>query len=561
MEKKLIVVFSFFMLIFSSCSKRKHQAIKINPKNILIKKTNLNKDQLKRWYAKDLFLDTIPGISLNRAYNSLLKDKIGKEVIVAVIDTEIDIYHKDFKKNIWINKNENPNNNIDDDGNGYIDDINGWNFIGNLKRKNIIYLNVESVRIIQYYDSKFKGKRKEDIAVEKHEEFDLYVKAKKSYNEQLKEAEADLEYGDFLFFGYPKAKAAMKELFPKENYTTIELDSVYKKYKKTNKKIAEHAYFISDYIKYNLTEEWIKNYRKNAEKKMKTVYNLEYFDKNDIDKRPFDITYTNYGNPYVNKNVDELYHGTLIAGLIAANGKNKESVKGVSSYLKIMPLAISAYGNEHDKDIALAIKYAVDNGAKVINMSFGKTLSLYPNFVLDALEYAEKNNVLVVSSAGNLKLNLDTDNNYYPNDNINNNKEVSDNFLLVGSVSHKLDKSFFSYFSNYGKKDVDLFAPGEKIYTTFPNNKYKFDSGTSLSSAITSGVAGLLFSYYPNLTASQVKHILMDSGLKYTFKVATPTKKDKNRTIPFNQLSKSGRVLNAYNALIMADSISKNNKK
>ena len=221
-----------------------------------------------------------------------------------------------------------------------------------------------------------------------------------------------------------------------------------------------------------------------------------------------------------------------------------------------MTLAISSNGDEHDKDIALAIRYAVDNGAKVINMSFGKEFSLYKEWVFNAIKYAEKNNVLIVSSSGNSKFNLN-DKNYYPNDNVDNGLEISDNFLLVGSSSNKLGASIFSSYSNFGEIDVDLFAPGEDIYTIFPNNKYKFDSGTSLSSTLTSGVAALLFSYYPNLTSSEVKHILMDSGLEFKFEVSTPTKEDKDKKTPFNKLSKSGKVLNAYNALIMTDNISR----
>ncbi len=548
----LIIVF-----LFLGCKSHNHNYLNINTCASIEKRIPLSELELKDWHLKDIQIDTIPGISLQRAYDSLLTNKKEKEVIVAIIDTEIDINHKELQNNIWINNGEIPNNKIDDDQNGYIDDINGWNFIGNLKGKNIIYSSIESIRIIQFYSDDFKNKQKEDIPFEKQKEFDLYTKAKNDYNIKLKTAKSDLDYGDFLFYGYPKARKAMRNLFPKENYTIKELDSVYKKYKKTDSQLAKHAYFISDFIKYNLTEEWINNYKKNAENKINTIYNLEYFDRENIDEKPSDITFIKYGNPYVNRNIDKLYHGTLISGLIAANRENNKGIKGVSDFIKIMPLAISSNGTENDKDVALAIKYAADNGAKVINMSFGKELSLHKKWVFDAIKYAEEKDVLIISSAGNSGLNLNI-NNYYPNDSDDKKTELSNNFMLIGSSSYRLNKKIFSYFSNYGNIDVDLFAPGEKIYTTLPNNKYKFDSGTSLASAITSGVAGLIYSYYPNLSASQVKHILMDSGLEYTFEVSTPTKEDKSKTTSFNKLSKSGRVLNAYNALIMADSISKN---
>ncbi len=517
------------------------------------KKTALNEKEIKEWFEKDILIDSIPGISLNRAYDSLLNKKKGNQVIVAVIDTEIDTNHEDLKNQIWVNSDEIPNNGIDDDENGFIDDINGWNFIGNSKEENIFHSSLESVRVIQKYRDLFNH----DSIDKESPNYKLYIEAKKHYEAKLKIAQADLNYGNFLFEGYPKAKKAMKKIFPKEDYTTKQLDSVYELNKNKNKTLARNAYFISDVIKYNLSEEWINNYVKNAKEKINYTYNLDYYDKEKIDPFPEQITFNSYGNSLVNKNIDEFYHGTLIAGLIAANRDNDIGINGVSNQVKIMPLAISSNGEEHDKDIALAIKYAVDNGAKVINMSFGKEFSLHKEWVFNAFKYAEMNNVIIVSSAGNSTYNLNELNNYFPIDNENNGEEVSDNFLLVGSISNKLDSSFLSYYSNYGNIDVDVFAPGQVIYTTLPNNKYRFDTGTSLASAITSGVAALLYSYYPNLNASEVKHILMDSGLEYDIEVSTPTNEDKKKTTPFNQLSKSGKVINAYNALIMADSISR----
>jgi len=232
-----------------------------------------------------------------------------------------------------------------------------------------------------------------------------------------------------------------------------------------------------------------------------------------------------------------------------------------------MPLCISSYGDENDKDISLAIKYAVKNGASVINISSGKKFSLREKWVIDALEYANSNNVLVTTSAGNDYTNLDNPKNYnYPNDTDENGVEIVDNLIKVGASTRFLSDSIFNYASNYGKKEVDVFAPGHDIFTSSSQNKnqkYKFVSGTSFARPVVSGIAALIFSYYPSITASEVKRIIMDSGVEYTFPVKTPTKEDKNRTTPFNELSKSGKIVNAYNALIMADSISKisNNRK
>lgn len=549
MKKSILFIICVICL---SCNKQQEHLPISNTR--LTKEYSEKKEtiDLKNWHLKDIEIDTIPGISLERAYDSILKNKSGKEVIVAIIDTEIDISHEDIKNTIWINTDEIPENGIDDDKNGYIDDINGWNFLGNLKGDNIIYASLECVRIIQKFQEEFKGKNIEDISSEKKQDFEIYAKAKQHYTKRLSLKKEDQKYGDFLFYGYPEAKAALKKIYPTESYTSKQLDSLYKIVKKNDKKLAKHIFFISDFLKYNLSEEWIKKYKKKADLSIEKTYNFNYVERKGIDEKPEDIAYKNYGSHYLNKNIDEFFHGTLIAGLIARNRTNTIGTDGIINNIKIMPIPISSYGNEHDKDIALAIRYAVDNGAKVINMSFGKEFSLRRDWVFDAFKYAEEYNVLIVSSAGNSSYNLNDFNNYYPNDNTDNQTDVSDNFLLVGSISNKIDESLLSYYSNYGSIDVDIFAPGENIYTTLPNNKYKFDSGTSLASAITSRVAALIYSHYPNLSASQVKHILMDSGVEYTFNV-----KVDDKLLPFNTLSKSGKVVNAYNALIMADSISR----
>lgn len=546
---KYLFIFTFILL---GCQENKTFK-PITGTSFVGKKLSLSESELKSWFEKDIIIDSIPGISLKRAYDSILNEKTGRSVIVAVIDTEIDINHEDLKTSIWTNEDEIANNNIDDDKNGFIDDIHGWNFLGNAEGDNIFYSSLECVRIIQKYEEKFGL----DSISEDQANYEIYLKVKAYYQEKLKSAKADLDYGNFLSKGYPKAKKAMKEIFPSEDYTTKQLDSIYEANKNKDKILAGNAYFMSDFIKYDLSEEWINNYANNALKKIEYTYNLNYFDKQGIDPFPEEISFNAYGNPTISKNIDEFYHGTLVAGLIGGKRDNGIGINGVGNKIQIMPLAISSNGEESDKDIALAIKYAVDNGAKVINMSFGKEFSLNKEWVFDAFKYAEVNDVLIVSSAGNSAFNLNDRNNYFPNDNIDNGQEVADNFLLVGSISNKLDNSFLSYYSNYGDIDVDVFAPGQEIYTTLPKNKYKFDSGTSLASAITSGVAALLYSHYPNLTASEVKHILMDSGLEFNIEVNTPSKEDKDKTIPFNQLSKSGKIINAYNALIMADSISK----
>ncbi len=550
---KFVKSFFLFFCIgisFYTCQNEKSYSF-ISSSSIQDTLKNRSKIVLKNWHFKDIKIDTLPGISLERAYDSLLSNKKTKEVVIAIIDMEIDIDHKGLQSFIWQNNAEIPNNGLDDDKNGYVDDIHGWNFLGNTKGENNRFVNYEYTRILRKYNPLFENRTIEDIKPKDSLLFIIYQRAKKKYEERTKYANEEVEYIEMVSKGKNDAEKVLANYFKNDNYTIKDLDSLKKLYPK-NKYLQKMIRRKSNFIKWDYTNEYMKDYQLKTDERIKKLLNLEYNDREIQGDNPKDISDKGYGNHILNSNISLLQHGTKMAGAIVNIGFKNE--------IKIMPLAISAYGDEHDKDIALAIRYAVDNGAKVINMSFAKEFSLHPKWVLDAIKYADENNVLIVHAASNENENIDDQNiTCFPNDHdYFNTLEVSQNFLNVGASGKILNKNLKSSFSNYGKTEVDVFAPGENIYTTEPNNKYSNHSrGTSLASAITSGVAGLIRSYYPNLTASQVKHILMDSGLEYTFKVKTPTKEDKNKMTPFNQLSKSGKVINAYNALLMAEEVSK----
>jgi len=549
---KLREYFFLFPFLLIACNNIKSYEPIIPDQNKL-NTWKIGEQGLELWFKKDIIIDSIPGISAYRVYDSLLTNRKPKLTIVAVIDGEIDLDHQELKNNLWVNIDEIPNNQIDDDKNGYVDDIAGWNFLGNLQGENIKYASIESIRIIQQFQDKFKGKIDSTITEESKKDFLKYQQAIINYENKLKSKQSDINYGKFLSEGYPLAKKELRKIFPKEDYSIQMLDSLYELVKETDKSLAEHVYFINDCLKYNITEGWILNYNNEVDSSLATTYNLSFYDRLKFDLKPNDLDYKTYGNPHLNNNEYLNKHSTKVSSLVLET----VTYQNRSHNIQIMPLAISPIGSEHDKDIALAIRYAVDNGASIINMSFSKEMSLHKKWVLEAIKYANENNVLIVTSAGNSYVNINVLNLFEPNDKDENGKEISDNFLVVGSNSPYFNKYLFSYFSNYGINEVDVFAPGEDIQVAMPNNNYTVDSGTSLSAAITSGVAALIRSYYPDLTASQVKHILMDSGIEYTIEVATPTKEDPEKTTPFNQLSKSGKVVNAYNALILADQVSK----
>ncbi|WP_162200463.1 S8 family serine peptidase [Kordia jejudonensis] len=519
-------------------------------------KKQLTEEEKKDWHFKDIYTDSIPGISLYKAYD-FLKDKKATKIIVAVIDTELNIDHEDLKNQIWTNKDEVPNNNIDDDNNGYIDDIHGWNYVGTKKEDNLPYTSYEYVRILRKYIPLFnKYNSISDVPKKDFENFKLYQKAYLAYNFEVEKRKSEITRFKRIEGRFLKAKSIAKKYFPKENYTSSTLDSLKLTISDADEKesISKLAY----YTKYNIDEKWVDN-RINFEKfKLNTVLNLAYDDRSLTNDNPNDLN----DFPYGNNNVQGIYridHATQIASVIAATRNNNIGINGINDNVQLMPLSIAVVGNEFDKDIALAIRYAVDNGAKVINMSLGKTFSMYPEWVNEAIKYAEDHNVLIVTSSGNNGWNIDKYDDF-PTDNINGVETVK-NFIKVGNTSQNIDSTLVFSSSNYGKKNVDIFAPGSRITCLSRSGKIT-DTGTSLSSAVVSGMASLLFSYYPNLTASEVKQIIMESGVSYDFMVLKPyakgEKRDPNK-VPFSSLSKSGKIVNAYNALLMAEEFS--NKK
>lgn len=543
-KKSFFLPSIFLFTILFNCKEVKIKPLKINlPTKISEKKNTLSNKEKENWFLRDVILDTIPGISLQKAHDSLLINKNPNEIIIAVLDSEIDILHESLKNNIWINKKETPNN-IDDDKNGYIDDINGWNFLGNKNGENNTFTSYAFTRVVKKLNFKYENVK----VIKDSSEYIHYLKAKEKLKKKTEFAKGDIEYANMIQNSLTDVNKYLLKYFPKRDFTLEKLDSLKIIYL-NNKELQEKILIKSNFIKYGFSKKYIDNYKLEAEERIDKLLNLTYNDRIVIGDNPEDINDSNYGNRYVNKNINVFKHGTEIAGgILSVNKKN----------IKIMPICISPYGDERDKDIAIGIKYAVDNGAKIINMSFGKEFSQHKEWVFDAMKYAEEHNVLIVSSSGNSGYDLNKKNDYYPNDNVNNGKEVTNNFLLVGGISCRLNKKFLFYNTNYGNIDVDLFAPAEDIFTTFPNNKNDYDTGTSLASAITCGAASIIYQNYPNLSVSQIKHIIMNSGLKYPIEISTPSKEDKNKTTPFNKLSKSGRVLNIYNAFIMADSIANN---
>ena len=529
--------------------------------NFIQYQDNLNIE--KFWQYQDFIKDSINGISLKKWYDDSFNTTTN-EVTIAVLDMQVDIQHKDLKDLIWINKNEIPNNGIDDDKNGYIDDINGWNFVGKPNGGYFIYGNFEYVRIIQKWDSIFKNKDVIDIPINLSKEYYNYKTAQNFHNYYVNYYNNWKESLEFDISIFPIVKDSLKSYFPNEDYTLKDLDSLYKKHKTNDKSYwqrrkdndMDFGALLSYKIIIEQNEKTMDNlvYNKNQKDSiLNQNLNIDFIDRKYIKDNP-KVLEKGYGNPLINSFNKLQVHGTKVASLLSNSiNKNAKNTK-LSTQIKIMPLSISISGDEHDKDIAMAIYYAVDNGAKIINMSFGKEFSLEQEWVTNAIIYAEKKDVLIIHSSGNESKDIDK-NFYYPTDiKYGDTNEFSSNFINVGSISKRTDSTLVSTFSNYGKNNVDIFAPGENIYVAIPDNQYTYDSGTSLAAPIASGTAALIWLYYPNLTVQEVKKIILESGITIDKKVVKPG--TKNEMVPFSELCKSGKILNTYNAMKMAEEIS-----
>lgn len=532
---------AFALLVLAGCSASLQAQVSAPKQPIIaplavVKKAPVSENELKRWSHLDLVKDSIPGMSVDRAYAELLQGKKGVKVIVGIVDSGIDIEHEDLKGMIWTNKKEIPGNGIDDDKNGFIDDVNGWNFLGDA-----VHENLELTRIV---------KKGDDGSAQ-------YKAALAQYNEKYEEALKDKEQADFLLDVHNTIKKALN----KTDYKLEDLSTI----KSTDSKVLRSKDVMTQIFTnagptFNPESE-LTEYSEQVEDQLKYNLNKEYDGRKIVGDNPDDIKNTRYGNNVVfGPDKEKALHGTHVAGIIAQIRGNNLGGDGVATNVEILTVRAVPDGDEYDKDIALGIRYAVDNGAKIINGSFGKSFSPHKSWVYDALKYAAKKDVLIVHAAGNDGYNIDeTKNINYPNDSEDNVKEFTNNVITIGAINKEYGENVVAGFSNFGKLNVDVFAPGEEIYATVPNNKYKYLQGTSMASPNAAGVAALIRSYYPKLKAAQVKQILMDSGVALPSKVVlgtNPNPAEKPVAVSSVESSKTAKMVNAYNALLMAEKMS-----
>lgn len=500
------------------------------------------------WPHLDAKVDGYPGMSTQKTYKELLKGRTSQTIVVAVIDSGVDKDHEDLKSVMWVNEDEIPDNGIDDDNNGYIDDIHGWNFIGGKNGKNLAHENLEMTRLYTLYKKKYEGKSKSGLSKKEKLEFGQY----EEYGKIIEKKKEELAPQVMLYGATLEAFSALAQAIGKAP-DEISISDV-KNFKTKDEMLGRVQEAVVSFVEqgqdfgsiYAEVEEIYDYYYG----QVNYYYNPEF--------SPREIVGDDVNNPreqfYGNNDVKgpDSEHGTHVAGIIAAARGNDIGMDGIADNVRIMSIRTVPAGDERDKDVANAIRYAVDNGAAVINMSFGKGESPNKEVVDEAVKYALKNDVLLVHGSGNDAKEV-TFNNNFPNDRFDKKglfaPRHAKNWLEVGASTFSEDENLVASFSNYSADKVDVFAPGVEIYSTVPDNKYKNLQGTSMASPYVAGLAALLRSYFPSLTAVQVKSIIMESSKKQKYRVINP---ESGEMVPFTDMCITGGLVNTYDAVKQA---------
>lgn len=510
---KKLVLAAVFLAGFSFTYAQESKDSAVDPKE--------NKD-LMTWYHKDFTTSKVYGVNTANAYKYLeSKGLKPKTVVVGVLDSGVQVDHPGLVKNIWSNPNEVPNNGKDDDGNGYIDDVHGWNFIGG-KNGDIDIDNMEVTRVVAKYKPVFEGddstKNKANQA-KMPEEFAMYMKSKELFTKKSVDAKQNFQQYTMINEAIPEMlKMLGGKTLTKENIANI---------KPTDQKQAIGLQVLNNLAQSPAfsgkspaeVEKLMKEEIKGALDHfgpMAKQYDLNYDPRAEIVGDNYDdYSEKSYGNNHYQG--PDAEHGTHVSGIIAGLPQGKEVQYGVASKVaKIMVVRTVPNGDERDKDVANAIRYAVDNGAKVLNMSFGKPVSPGKNVVWDAFKYAEDKGVLLVKAAGNENEDV-AEHLAYPT-NFKNSSDAApfvNNVLVVGASTNR-NNDLRAGFSNYNQKMVNVFAPGEEIYSTVPNNEYSYQQGTSMASPVVAGAAAVLLAYMPNLKPAQIIEALVKTSNKST---------------------------------------------
>ena len=494
--------------------------------------------------------DTMAAAGIDSA-QKLLKNILPEETVVAVIDAGIDTTHIALQDHIWINRDEIPGNDKDDDNNGYVDDIHGWNFLGNEKGENVQGARYEFVRMYDTLHQKYDDPQYESIPEGKNPELDLYREVSERFNNSVEKINKRLSYYNKILKGYNEASSILNKHFEEEDYDLHDV----RKINSDREDVKWAANYYTKLADQGINKQKIEKRVRTYQSFLDTKLNPDFNPRNIIGDDIKDIQERSYGNNDVNGGTAS--HGTAVAGIITAKQINSIGIRSIAPRVKIMPIRAVPGGDEWDKDIALAIRYAVDNGADIINGSFGKMYSPNKEMVDSAIRYAAEEDVLVVFGAGNDHKNNDLQPNY-PNK-FYADSGVAPNVLSVGATNQDSLCNMVAEFSNYGKKHVDLFAPGVEIQALNTNNRIRNISGTSAAAPVVTGIAALIKAHYPPVKASDLKDILVQSVTDYSgLNVKIPGSEDTFKD--FDEICTSGGVINAYKAVLLTKELYREGK-
>jgi subtilisin family serine protease len=510
------------------------------------------------WFRLDREADRFPGVSVERAYESFLQDKRPEDtVVVAVIDNGIDTDHEDLDDVLWTNRDEVPGNNEDDDDNGYADDVHGWNFIGG-PNKNVNHDTYELTRIYARLKPKYEDvSDPSSLSPEEREEYEYYQHIKNDFQKERRKVNQQISQISKARQAYDRASQTLRtylgvDTLMQEHVESFRADTA-------GRRVQRAKSLLTRFYRYGVTPSDFEDQRETLQDRLEYGYNPDFNPRPRVGDDYSDTSERYYGNNEISASAP--YHGTHVAGIIGAERDNDLGTKGIAGAVRIMAHRAVPDGDERDKDVANAIRYAAENGADIISMSFGKGYSPQKAVVDEAVQYADRKGVLMVHAAGNEGVDVDTTDNF-PSKYYANSTNAAETWISVGGSSWQED-NLAAPFSNYGNERVDLFAPGVQIYSTALNDRYDRSSGTSMAAPVVSGVAALVMSYYPELSAAQVKDVLLTTATSYAdAQVTRPGSggrgpQSSGTEVAFGDLSGTGGVVNAYAALQRAQAMAR----
>ena len=492
------------------------------------------------WYHLDRVPRSGPGLDTRAAYRSVLRGHAPRDTVqVAIIDSGIDIDHEDLTAEAWTNADEVPDNGVDDDDNGYVDDVHGWNFIGGPDGQNVNQDTYELTRIYVDLRARFQGVDSAAVAPDERAQYQRYQDIKGTFQKKRQQAERRLKRVRQAQTAVETSAQILRTHLETDTLTQASIRDVSSPSQDVRRAKKTLQYFYDQ----GLTPSDLRDYKDQLRRQVEYNYNPDFNPRPKVGDDYSDKTERQYGNNDVVG--PDASHGTHVAGIIGATRQNGLGIKGIARGVQLMSVRTVPNGDERDKDVANAIRYAVDNGADVINMSFGKSYSPHKDVVDAAVQYADSMGVLMVHAAGNDGANVDSTENF-PSPYYQDGGQAR-RWIEVGASSWKGDKQLAAPFSNYGAERVDVFAPGQSIYSTVPQNKYERNDGTSMAAPMVSGLAALMMAYYPSLSAAEVRSIILDTATRYPDQMVNPP--GGGAPVPFGTLSDTGAIVNARAAL------------